>query len=35
MRAIHFVPDVLASEVLADAVLRRFADLPDLVVRLG
>ena len=35
MRAIHFVPNVLASEVLADAVLRRFADLPDLVVRLG
>ena len=35
MRAIHFVPDVLDSEVLADAVLRRFADLPDLVVRLG
>ena len=33
MRAIHFVP-AAAQAAPADAVLRRFADLPDLVARL-
>jgi putative hydrolase of the HAD superfamily len=35
MRAIHFVPDPSGPGAAADAVLRRFADLPALVVRLG
>jgi FMN phosphatase YigB (HAD superfamily) len=34
MRAIHFVPDASIRGVEADAVLRRFADLPALVARL-
>ena len=35
MRAIHFVPDGAVEAAPADAVLRRFADLPELVARLG
>lgn len=35
MRAIHFVPDPSVPGAAADAVLRRFADLPALVARLG
>ena len=35
MRAIHFVPNVAIQEAPADAVLRRFADLPGVVARLG
>jgi putative hydrolase of the HAD superfamily len=34
MRAIHFVPDRAVEAAPADAVLRDFADLPDLVARL-
>jgi putative hydrolase of the HAD superfamily len=35
MRAIHFVPNVAIQEAPADAVLRRFADLPGIVAGLG
>jgi putative hydrolase of the HAD superfamily len=35
MRAIHFVPDPAIPGTAADAVLRRFSDLPHLVARLG
>ena len=34
MRAIHYVPDPSVSEARADAVLRRFGDLPGVVARL-
>ena len=34
MRAIHFVPAAADAAAPADAVLRRFADLPDVVARL-
>jgi putative hydrolase of the HAD superfamily len=35
MRAIHYVPDPSVRAAVADGVLRRFADLPALVGRLG
>jgi putative hydrolase of the HAD superfamily len=35
MRAIHYVPDPSVPGVAADGILRRFADLPLLVGRLG
>jgi putative hydrolase of the HAD superfamily len=35
MRAIHFVPNAAIQEAPADAVLRRFADLPGVVAGLG
>jgi putative hydrolase of the HAD superfamily len=35
MRAIHFLPNAAIEEAPADAVLRRFSDLPDVVAGLG
>jgi putative hydrolase of the HAD superfamily len=35
MRAIHFLPNAAIEEAPADAVLRRFADLPGVVAGLG